>query len=66
MGALFSNLNRQCSEPEEYVLRGFCTCCAQRAYFFRDRSSYREFVMTGLCQNCQDEKYNSFEPTTRL
>ena len=45
----------------EYIARGVCSCCGRRAIFFVDKSSEAYFYKTGLCQECQDSSYVSYE-----
>ena len=43
---------------------GWCACGAPvRVDGFRDRPAYREFFRSGLCQDCQDRVFLSFDET---
>ena len=43
---------------------GWCVCGAPvRVHGFRDRAAYREFFRSGLCQDCQDRVFLSFDET---
>ena len=34
-----------------------CWSCGKKATEFKDRMSYREFKISGLCQECQDKVF---------
>jgi uncharacterized CHY-type Zn-finger protein len=34
-----------------------CIICGEKAEVFRDEMSYKEYDMSGLCQNCQDKTF---------
>lgn len=36
---------------------GNCPLCGNKPKSFRDKLSVREFEISGLCQNCQDEMF---------
>ncbi len=38
-----------------------CTCCGKPVTGFRDSVSLSEYGITGYCQECQDEVFNSEE-----
>ena len=35
-----------------------CTSCGESAKDFQDKMSRREYSISGLCQQCQDEVFN--------
>ena len=39
------------------ITQGFCLTCGQPAVEFRDDLSEREFQISGMCQDCQDNFY---------
>jgi len=41
----------------ERLERGLCPFCGRRPGRFRDLLSRREFEISGLCQDCQDEVF---------
>lgn len=42
------------------ILEGKCPCCNQiiNKTEFTDESSFKEFSISGMCQQCQDEVFN--------
>jgi hypothetical protein len=38
----------------ERLDHGLCPRCGKQANHFRDKVSQREWVISGLCQSCQD------------
>lgn len=34
-----------------------CVCCGKPARKFEDQASYKEFNITGFCQECQDKVF---------
>jgi hypothetical protein len=42
-----------------YVPEKECTCisCEKKIESFRDQLSIREFIISGICQHCQDEVF---------
>lgn len=60
----YSDLNKRLVDSEEYQSRGYCICCGERATYFNDSISRKEFEKTGLCQNCQDNQYLKFRVET--
>lgn len=44
------------------AIRGsFCVMCHEPASSFRDRLSEKEFIISGLCQKCQDIAFGKDE-----
>ena len=45
--------------PEEMkrIAEGLCPFCKQKIGEFRDALSLKEFHISGLCQNCQDDTF---------
>jgi len=37
-----------------------CVSCGEEIKGFRDKLSVKEYRISGLCQKCQDEIFNSF------
>lgn len=35
----------------------YCSLCKQEVTFFRDELAKREFGISGMCQECQDEQF---------
>ena len=59
-GALRSGRDRARTRGAANV--GWCVCGAPvRLHGFRDRAAYREFFRSGLCQDCQDRTFLSFD-----
>lgn len=46
-------------EEVKLIKTGFCPFCLNKVLpdSFRDARSKREFVISGLCQKCQDETF---------
>lgn len=44
----------------DWQSRRICVRCRERANYFRDKDSKSEWIKNGLCQDCQDKKYNYF------
>ncbi len=40
---------------KQAVRRGQCPLCKQPADSFRDEASRQEYLISGICQGCQDE-----------
>lgn len=52
------------SDRDEYPDQPhYCSCCGARVteYDFEDEISQREFEISGLCQDCQDETFTEEE-----
>jgi len=47
---LFPQRRRKMSE-------GICAVCEEKIHGFRDELSEREFLISGLCQKCQDKTF---------
>jgi hypothetical protein len=58
---LMKNLGLE--EEVTNVKCGICPCCVDRISLkdFKDEASYKEFGISGLCQDCQDELFTSNE-----
>ena len=41
------------------ILEDVCAICGGSAEFFRDALSEKEYTISGLCQRCQDDMFNS-------
>jgi len=39
------------------TLRGYCPSCSEAVHVLRDELSLREFLISGLCQHCQDSVF---------
>lgn len=39
------------------VVIGVCPVCKSNISAFKDKASYHEFCLSGLCQNCQDDVF---------
>lgn len=46
---------------EENIEMDICSSCGQAAVNFKNDISRREFAISGLCQACQDEVFDSFD-----
>lgn len=46
-----------CSSQDE-IGKSICSSCHQEVTGFKDKKSEREFEISGLCQNCQDQIFN--------
>lgn len=44
-------------EAKENVQKGICPTCKGRVGAFRDKSSEREYGISGMCQKCQDSVF---------
>ena len=42
---------------QEAESKGICTWCKQPLTPFRDESSQREYLISGFCQQCQDDTF---------
>ena len=47
----------------ELYEHGFCPFCEQKVDLlgFKNRQSAKEYVISGLCQTCQDKQFNQKE-----
>ena len=49
------------AQRQEAIILGFCSLpplgCGKSVTGFRDELSAREYKISGLCQNCQDEVF---------
>lgn len=45
----------------DQVHRGLCPTCGEKVEGFKDELSRREFGISGLCQQCQDETFTGGE-----
>ena len=43
------------------VEKGRCPMCEEPIHKFRDDLSYKEFTISGMCQECQDEVFGGGE-----
>lgn len=41
----------------ECIEQGICVCCHKRVDEFKDAVSQKEYYISGLCQECQDETF---------
>lgn len=49
-------------EASRHVAAGKCVGCGGNASSFGDRLSEREFLISGLCQSCQDDAWSAMGP----
>lgn len=59
--------------PEQYLQSlineddiKLCTFCGKSVGGFKDESSAREFIISGLCQSCQDKTFKENKNEKRL
>ena len=48
-------------DRKESISQDTCTFCKKPATEFRDKLSEKEFTISGLCQNCQDQAFGKGE-----
>lgn len=42
-------------EVKKAVQKRICTSCKEPIMAFREENSFKEYMISGLCQKCQDE-----------
>jgi hypothetical protein len=41
-----------------YIRSPMCVVCGELVFTLRDKQSYEEYVLTGQCQDCQDDLHH--------